>query len=462
MTSTTTSQYAPIGYSTYNYSYVQTIIDSAFMAEMQGDITAFAFNVSTASAGDYFTGMNVYMANVSESSLSGFITPDSAHQFVEVIHNGDFTFTTTGWQLFGFDSTFTWDGHSNVLFAVNRNHGSWSSGAYFHAHNTTGASKTYYAYQDSGPISITSPSADYGNTTLAYTGDIMLVSCGGGCRVPGAVSFNNVTYNAATANWSGSATDYEVSVKAANEAIWPEATPVTGNTFAISNLAPATQYQFRVRAISPPTVCLASSLATSIPRTLVTPLLLSHGLQPKARTSGASMYGTASAILTMSPTPTRSPSLVSATAHVISLLSRLSAATVLPKAAIATLLSSSPEPAHRSPTSTLPTSRHTAPLSIGQASESTPMRLSTATRTSARAMVQRSLSMVVPPLTISQASPMITPIQSLSAQNARITSTASGQQRLTSPLPKVMVSPQPTAPTSQSSPTRPATSPQSV
>ena len=258
MTSTTTSQYAPIGYSTYNYSYVQTIIDSAFMAEMQGDITAFAFNVSTASAGDYFTGMNVYMANVSESSLSGFITPDSAHQFVEVIHNGDFTFTTTGWQLFGFDSTFTWDGHSNVLFAVNRNHGSWSSGAYFHAHNTTGASKTYYAYQDSGPISITSPSADYGNTTLAYTGDIMLVSCGGGCRVPGAVSFNNVTYNAATANWSGSATDYEVSVKAANEAIWPEATPVTGNTFAISNLAPATQYQFRVRAICDATENLIS------------------------------------------------------------------------------------------------------------------------------------------------------------------------------------------------------------
>ncbi|MBO7052785.1 MAG: fibronectin type III domain-containing protein, partial [Prevotella sp.] len=249
MTSTT-SQYAPIGYSTYNYSYVQTIIDSAFIADLQGDITAFAFNVTTASAGDYFTGMDVYMANVSESSLSGFITPDSAHQFVQVISNGDFGFTDVGWQIFGFDTTFTWDGHSNILFAVNRNHGSWSSGAYFAAHNTTGASKTYYAYQDSGPISITAPSADYGNTTLAYTGDIQLISCGGGCAKPTLLPVSDLSYNTATINWNSNATDFEVSVKAATDGVWPAEIAVSNATsYVVNNLQPATPYQYRVRAI---------------------------------------------------------------------------------------------------------------------------------------------------------------------------------------------------------------------
>ena len=129
--STTTSSYGPMGYSFYNYGYVQTLIDSAQMAGLTDPINAFAFSPSSTSQGSYYTHCDIYMANVPETSLSsGFIMPDTTnHRFVEVIHDGDMCYTSTGWQLHGFDTTFTWDGHSNVLFVVNRRHGSYSSGA---------------------------------------------------------------------------------------------------------------------------------------------------------------------------------------------------------------------------------------------------------------------------------------------------------------------------------------------
>ena len=41
--SPTTTEFGPVGYSCYNYSYTQMIIDSAQLASITGDITAFAF-----------------------------------------------------------------------------------------------------------------------------------------------------------------------------------------------------------------------------------------------------------------------------------------------------------------------------------------------------------------------------------------------------------------------------------
>ena len=241
---TGTSGYSPIGYSFYNYSYVQTIIDSAVMAQFGGDITAFGFQPASTSAGTYFTNMDVYMANVSESSLSnGFIHPDSNHTFVHVISNGDFSYSTTDWQYHSFDTVFTWDGHSNVVFAVNRQHGSYSSGSSFKAHSAT-AGMMRYVYNDGSAYDINTVSGGY--ATATSVGDIMLVSCSAGCRAPIVSPVTTFDYESATINVSGNnAIDYELSY---GTDISNPTTTMTSTTgiFNLTGLTPNTTYYFHV------------------------------------------------------------------------------------------------------------------------------------------------------------------------------------------------------------------------
>ena len=244
--STGTSSYSPIGYSFYNYSYTQIIIDSAQMAEIGGDITAFAFYPANTTAGSYFNNMDVYMANVSENNLSSsFIHPDANHTFVQVITAGNFNYTTTDEQVVAFDNPFTWDGHSNVLFAVNRQHGSYSSGASFHAH-THAASQMRYVYNDGSAYDINSVT---GGTAQTSVGDIKLISCGASCPAPTALTASNVTYNAATVNWSGSDST-EIGI---HEGLWDETgvnfVTVTNHTYTFTGLAQNTQYTVAARTL---------------------------------------------------------------------------------------------------------------------------------------------------------------------------------------------------------------------
>ena len=249
MTGGVTSSYSPIGYSFYNYSYTQTIIDSAQMAEIGGDVTAFAYYPSSTTAGSYFSNMDVYMANVPESNLTaGFIHPDSTnHVFVQVLAGGDLSYTTAGEHIVSFDVPFTWDGHSNVLFAVNRKHGSYSSGATFASHTQT-AGKMRYAYQDSpGAFDINTVANGYATATAV--GDIKLISCGAGCAVPSAMTASNVTYNAATITWSGSDST-EIGI---HEGLWDETgvnfVTVTNGTYTFTGLAQNTQYTVAARTL---------------------------------------------------------------------------------------------------------------------------------------------------------------------------------------------------------------------
>ena len=256
--SPTTSSYSPIGYSTYNYSYVQTIIDSAQLAEITGDITAFAFSAASTSAGTYFTNMTVYMANIPDSisSLSSsFIHPSTDIEFVKVIDGADFSYSEVGMQFHGFDTVFTWDGHSNILFSVAREHGSWTSGSSFNAHTQT-SGKMRYVYQDSGPYDYMTVSGGY---TASAVGDIYLISCGGGCAKPTLLPVTDRSYNTATVNWNSNATDFEVTYKAVTDGVWPAEIAVSNATsYVINNLSPATEYQYRVRAICDATENLIS------------------------------------------------------------------------------------------------------------------------------------------------------------------------------------------------------------
>ena len=255
----TTSTYSPMGTSFYKYGYNQIIIDSAYLSEIVGDINAFAFSPASSSQGDRYNHMTVYLANISpDLDLSStFIHPSTDVVFDTVISDRNMCYNSNGWQLHGFDHPFTWDGHSNILISIQRDHGSYESGASFNAH-TQPAGKGRYVYADGSAYN---PSTVSGGTATTTVGDIRLFSCGAGCAKPGIMPTTNVTYNGATINWNSNATDFEVSVKSTNEAVWPAETPATGNSYNVTGLAPATQYQFRVRAICDATENLISDWA---------------------------------------------------------------------------------------------------------------------------------------------------------------------------------------------------------
>ena len=249
--STAASSYSPIGYSTYNYSYTQTIIDSAQLVGLAdaGDITAMGFSPASTTAGDYFTNITVYLANLPDSLgdlSSSFIHPSADLPFVKVIDSADFSYTTTSLQLHGFDTAFTWDGTSRILVSVVRNHGAWTSGSSFNAHTQT-SGHMRYVYNDNAPYDYTTVSGGTASTTV---GDIYLISCGAGCAKPTLSTVSNLSYDGATLNWVSNATEFEVAVKAATDAEYPTATPVSNATsFSVTGLAPATMYRYHVRAI---------------------------------------------------------------------------------------------------------------------------------------------------------------------------------------------------------------------
>ncbi len=245
--SSSTTSYGPIGYSCYNYSYTQMIIDSAQLAALDGDISGFAFKPynSAAEYGSYFTGMDVYMANVSESVFtSDFIHPDTTtHRFVQVLHNGNCNFTDDNWQTMALDTSFTWDGHSNLLISFNRSHGTYNCSAEFEGHSMSG-NKSIYVYNDNSAYNVNTVS---GGTRTSTVGDLQLISCGLSCEQP-LVSNLSYDFESATVSWTGEGLDYEVNIKETSALDWPSTDiHVTGYSYTFSGLNALTGYTIRVR-----------------------------------------------------------------------------------------------------------------------------------------------------------------------------------------------------------------------
>ncbi|MBP5527209.1 MAG: fibronectin type III domain-containing protein, partial [Bacteroidales bacterium] len=246
--SSTTTSYGPIGYCFYNYSYVQTIIDSADLASLGGDITAFAFLPTNTTSSDYYNNMTVYMANVSESNLTnGFILPSATTVFHKVIDSADFSFTTANeWQIHNLDTAFTWDGHSNVLFAVNRQHGTYASSGSFSAH-TASVAKMRYIYQDSGPYDYTTVSGGTSSTTV---GDIRLISCNSAACPTPTVTADTIGETFVTINYQTEANSVEVAIVPGNWIAPANGTVVSGDsTYTFTGLTGLTDYVIGVRAI---------------------------------------------------------------------------------------------------------------------------------------------------------------------------------------------------------------------
>lgn len=233
------------------YSYVQTLIDSANIASLRGDISAFALKAYSSGSGRLYSDVDIYMANVPERSLSGgFIHPDEGHIFVPVLTGADLSFEddlflrTSGWHLFLLDSLFAWDGHSNILVSVVRRSDTIGCCVNFCVHTTSDV-KTRFASRNNVEFD---PATATGGFTGNHVSDLQLVACSGNCD---PLTVTDVTFDhaSATLTWSASETGtiYQVQLKPAAATVWPAPVTVVGTSYSASGLIPYTRYDFRVR-----------------------------------------------------------------------------------------------------------------------------------------------------------------------------------------------------------------------
>ncbi len=250
-TATTTTSYFP-GYATYNFSYTQVIYDSAMLVaagvQPGAEVAAFAFYPTNTYSNTYYTNMRVFMKHTTKSVFASDSDLDTVSP-ADLVYTGDMNFTAVGWREVIFDSFFVWDGHSNVIIAIDRAHGNWSSSTSFKAQSGS-TYRAIYRYEDGSaadPYTLSNICSYGGRVTTipAYK----FVTCAGNiCGVP-AVSVTT-TYNDATLNWTSEATNFEVAVKAVTDATWPTETAVANAySYVATGLQPATAYQYRVRAI---------------------------------------------------------------------------------------------------------------------------------------------------------------------------------------------------------------------
>ena len=228
-------------YNYYNYAIGQQLFTAA---ELGGSnvFHSISFNCSNA----YATSRNwdIYLMPTTASSFSGLTSINSS---AVKVFSGNVAINT-GWFTINFDSTFVYDGTSNLLLIVDDNTGSYTSSNSYYCHNTTSGS-SYYYYSDNTNYDPTNVSGGYSSN---YRNNIIL---GGECDttvtcIAPTISVSNITEDAAEIIWvpGYQETSWELEYKRDEDNIWTTVGTVTSMDENLTNLAANTLYNVRMRS----------------------------------------------------------------------------------------------------------------------------------------------------------------------------------------------------------------------
>ena len=238
---TSTDYYTPIG-TYYNYSITEQLY-TADEIGMAGTISSISFSYAGTAAKDF--PITVYMANVDAEDLSTGISLADA----EVVFEGTYSVTGTGWMTITLDTPFAYDGTSNLLIGINKGYVYWYSGGNWN-HTTTEAVMTRYSNTDNNAYD---NSTVPGTTRTARPNIQMEITPGGGsvCEKPFFFATNDVTSTSCEVMWESSDADNIINLqyKAASESEWTEVNGLTGMTYTITDLLPGTVYNARVQVV---------------------------------------------------------------------------------------------------------------------------------------------------------------------------------------------------------------------
>lgn len=253
----------PIGSNVFDYSFTQTIVDSAFLAGLEDGITALAFRPINHTMGDHQNNVTVYLANVPDTAFgNGPIVPNAGYRFVKVIDSANFSHLgTSDWQFIPFDYPFMWDGHQNLLVTVLNEDGGGLRTEYASHYRYSDLRNNVYrsfCFYSEYPINIDSVDSytypyyqGYGDWN---TGDLRFYT--NTCDLPlcatPVVDTVSTGYESATVTWSGYSNDYQLTYPGSG------LISTTSNSYTLTSLQPATTYQVSLRQN-----CSADSLGFS-------------------------------------------------------------------------------------------------------------------------------------------------------------------------------------------------------
>ena len=253
-----TTYYAPVN-NLYNYTLSEMIVDSAEIGgPMDIEYISFYYNYTTAMTAK--TNCTIYLQPTTLSAFSSssdVVALDSATAVR--VYTGPLN-CSQGWNNFAFDTTYHYDGTSNLLVIVDDNSGTYNTSSDIFKTQSCSGNKTLYYYSDTyNPDPATITSSYSGTKSVAAWRPVMqLLWCAPVCPQPVITSISH-THENATITWSGDGSAYEVNIKESAAPTWPAADiVVTGNTYTFTGLMPATSYTFRVRQD-----CSADSLGYS-------------------------------------------------------------------------------------------------------------------------------------------------------------------------------------------------------
>ena len=160
--------YGPVN-NWYNYGYYQYILPMSNYSSA-GEISSIAFQYCYTTAMTSKTNVNIYMGLTSVASF-GSTTSWIPLSDLTLVYSGPLNCTTQGWNTFNLSQSFSYDGTSNLVIAIDDNSGAYNGQSYTFNYTSGSSGSALYCYSDGTNADPSAPptgtlSTNYPNTKL--------------------------------------------------------------------------------------------------------------------------------------------------------------------------------------------------------------------------------------------------------------------------------------------------------
>ena len=245
-----TTYYVPVN-NFYNYTYSQQIIlaDEIDSTHASTVLTGIGFYYNYSSPNTDKTDVKIYLAHRSTPSFASTSdwTPISE---ATLVYEGDLV-CTQGWNVFDFDTYFTYNGNDNLVVIVDDNSYDYNGSSYVFRGRAYSTYRAMYYNSDSNNPDPENPPAG----TRYYTmSDIELFTCSQVAPIscPEPMAYTTAADDeSVTVAWvsNGNETEWELQYKAESSNTWISVGSVNASPYTISNLTSDTYYDIRLCAV---------------------------------------------------------------------------------------------------------------------------------------------------------------------------------------------------------------------
>lgn len=234
----------------YNYSYTQQIVPaSQIQTSTPIVITGIGFYYDYSTPVTNKNSVKIYLAHRTTSTFASTSdwTPISE---ATLVYEGNLN-CTQGWNVFNFDTYFTYNGNDNLVVILDDNSGVYNTSSYVFRSRTYNTYQSLYFYSDENNPNPAEPPTGTRGFVLS---DMELFLCNQvapmSCPEP-MVYTSDADDQSVTVAWvsNGSESAWTLQYKQENSNIWITADSVSASPYTIRNLVPDVHYDIRLRAV---------------------------------------------------------------------------------------------------------------------------------------------------------------------------------------------------------------------